>query len=350
MESWVRQLLIWYYEEKRDLPWRENKDPYRIWLSEIMLQQTKVITVKAYFKRFTERFESVDTLASASEDEVLKLWEGLGYYTRARNLIKCARIVGEVYDGKFPETYKALLQLPGIGPYTAGAIASIAYDERVPAVDGNVMRVIARYFQLDYDLSASRTTRRFFDLLLPYIPEEAGDFNQALMELGATICIPKQPLCSMCPLVGDCKAFRTGTVLSYPVKSKRIHQKPVPICMAQIFVKDKRLLTRQVEEKLLQGLWVLPYEEMMPDQKLFRRKLEEAYSITLDEGYVTGHYVHIYTHLKWQITLYVFEATKAYEIDFPEVKWVTEQERKLLALPKVVQKAFDIGSTRKDVQ
>jgi len=340
LEIWVRQLLKWYSKEKRDLPWRENKDPYRIWLSEIMLQQTQVVTVKTYFQRFTERFESVSALASASEDEVLKLWEGLGYYTRARNLIKCARIIAKDYKGEFPRSYKALLALPGIGPYTAGAIASIAYDERVPAVDGNVMRVMARYFELDYDMAVPKTPRCFFDVLLPFIPVEAGDFNQALMELGATICTPKQPVCSACPLATSCKAFKNDVVLSYPVKSKRIRQKPVAVSMAQIFVRDRLLLTRQVEEKLLQGLWVLPYEEMPEDQVVFKQKLEEAYSITLDAGKVIGHYTHVYTHLKWHITLYRFEATKTHTIDFPEVKWVAEEERKTLALPKAIQKAF----------
>jgi len=343
LEIWVKQLLFWYLENKRDLPWRENKDPYRIWLSEIMLQQTQVVTVKAYFQRFTASFETVDQLANASEDEVLKLWEGLGYYTRARNLMKCARTISEVYEGKFPRAYKTLLTLPGIGPYTAGAIASIAYDERVPAVDGNVMRVMARFFKCDYDVSAPKTTKGFFDLLLPYIPEEAGDFNQALMELGAMVCTPKNPMCSKCPLAETCKAFSDGTVLRYPVKSKRIRQKPVSIGMAKIYSDNKLLFTRQVEEKLLHGLWVLPYEVMAEDQGAFRNKLEEDYNLLLDEGNVVGHYTHVYTHLKWQITLYVFKASSPVEIDFPEVKWVSEEEQKRLALPKVVQKAFEIG-------
>ena len=204
----VQALLLWYQQNKRDLPWRHTSDPYRIWISEIMLQQTRVEAVKPYYARFLETCPTVAALATLEEEKLMKLWEGLGYYSRARNLQKAARVVMEQYGGAMPRTYEELLKLPGIGEYTAGAIASIAYGERVPAVDGNVLRVLARVSGTDADITLPETKKDFRTALARVVPTKAGDFTQSLIELGATVCAPnREPMCAVCPLANCCAAY-----------------------------------------------------------------------------------------------------------------------------------------------
>jgi len=215
-------ILSYFDKNKRDLPWRHTKDPFRIWLSEIILQQTRVDQGMKFYNNFTQEFETIFDLANADEQKVLKLWQGLGYYSRARNLHFTAKMIAEELNGEFPSNFQNLKKLKGVGDYTAAAIASIVYDEAVPAIDGNMFRVFARYFNIDDDISSPKTKKIFWDLGLEVIDKKRpGDFNQAVMDLGATICTPKQPKCEHCPLNESCEALRLNKVNELPVKLKK---------------------------------------------------------------------------------------------------------------------------------
>ncbi|MFY0591720.1 A/G-specific adenine glycosylase [Roseivirga sp.] len=222
-EIFVNQLISWYRHQKRDLPWRHSKDPYKIWLSEIILQQTRVNQGMPYYLRFVEQYPTVDDLAEASEAEVLRLWQGLGYYSRARNLHACAKTVSTVYDGKFPDTFEELLKLKGIGRYTAAAIASIAFDRSNAVVDGNVYRVLSRIFGISDDISDSKTLKIFEKKANVLIVDQSpGEFNQAIMDFGAIQCTPKSPSCAICPMSSFCFAFNQGKQDTLPVKTKKV--------------------------------------------------------------------------------------------------------------------------------
>ncbi|MBQ1240332.1 MAG: A/G-specific adenine glycosylase, partial [Lachnospiraceae bacterium] len=235
-------LLSWYREHKRALPWRENKDAYRIWISEIMLQQTRVEAVKPYFFRFMEHFPTVQALAEAPDDELMKCWEGLGYYSRARNLKKAAGVIVEQYEGSLPASHAALLDLPGIGSYTAGAIASIAYEIPAPAVDGNVLRVLSRVCGSRDDILKQSTKKRMETLVSEVIREgEAGDFNQALIEIGAIVCVPNgAPLCDSCPFYTVCASREEDLIGEIPVKTPKKKRK----------IEEKTVLILQHGEKI----------------------------------------------------------------------------------------------------
>ena len=216
-------LIQWYLQNKRDLPWRNNTNPYTIWLSEIMLQQTRVVQGMPYFLRFTEAFPTVFDLANAHEEEVLKLWQGLGYYSRARNLHQTAKQIAYEYNGEFPKTYHELVKLKGVGEYTAAAIASFAYNENVPVVDGNVFRVLARYFDIETDIASSGAKKEFTKLASELLPKgKANIFNQAIMEFGALQCVPKNPDCGNCIFNDSCLALKNKKVAQLPVKSKKL--------------------------------------------------------------------------------------------------------------------------------
>ena len=220
----VHRLLAWYRRHQRQLPWRDDPSPYRVWVSEIMLQQTRVVAVQPYFARFLDRFPSLKSLAAADQEEVLKVWEGLGYYSRARNLHRAARQVVAERGGRMPATSVELAELPGVGPYTAAAIASIAFGEATPVVDGNVLRVVARHRAWREDIAAVRTRNRVRASLEEAIAVsgDPSSFNQAMMELGALVCTPRQPQCGVCPLAGDCRALAEDLVAELPVKRKQI--------------------------------------------------------------------------------------------------------------------------------
>ena len=300
----VKALLLWYQQNKRDLPWRHTSDPYRIWVSEIMLQQTRVEAVKPYYARFLESCPDVGALASLPEEKLMKLWEGLGYYSRARNLQKAARVVVEQYGGVMPKTYEELLKLPGIGEYTAGAIASIAYGIRVSAIDGNVLRVLARVSASDADITLPETKKEFRESLLRVVPHEAGDFTQSLIELGATVCAPnREPMCECCPLREECKARHEGRTNEIPVRSpkkpRRIEEKTVFL----IRDGDRTALCKRPAKGLLSGLYELPNveghlceEEVLAHlrslgfEPLRIQKIENA--------------KHIFTHIEWHMIAY----------------------------------------------
>lgn len=267
LQRFSRPLLIWYRAVRRDLPWRRSRDPYHIWISEIMLQQTRVETVIPYYNRFMELFPTVDKLAEAPEEQVLKAWEGLGYYSRARNLQAAAREIVEQYGGKVPDSLDAVSGLKGIGPYTAGAILSIAFNRPEPAVDGNVMRVLSRYFELEEDIAKPSTRIGIEKLAKGLIPEgAAGDFNQALMELGATICTPKAAHCLPCPVMEHCAARLAGRVEELPVKAKAKPPRPERRAVALIEgtgANAGRILVRQrPADGLLARLWELPHVQL----------------------------------------------------------------------------------------
>jgi A/G-specific adenine glycosylase len=251
-----RELLRWYRREKRDLPWRASRDPYRVWISEAMLQQTRVETVIGYYGRFLERFPTVEALARSRIDSVLAAWSGLGYYRRARALHEAARAVRDRHDGRFPRDREALLGLPGIGPYTAGAIASIAFDRPEPLVDGNVARVFSRLFAL-----ARREAP--WEIAARLVPERgAGEWNQALMELGALVCVPRQPACDRCPLASRCRALAEGRVDEFPRRRSRPATIPVEAVVIAVRRGDQWLLERRPARGRMAGLWQLPTIEL----------------------------------------------------------------------------------------
>ena len=293
-------LIAWYDGAKRDLPWRKDVTPYRVWLSEIMLQQTRVEAGKDYFLRFTAELPEVEDLANVSDDQLMKLWEGLGYYNRARNLKKAAGIIVEKYSGELPSTYEELLELPGIGPYTAGAISSIAFGRQRPAVDGNVLRVVMRLLGRYDDIAKDSTKKDVEAALLEVMTvgtshERPGDFNQSLMELGATVCIPNgQPHCEDCPWKDDCVALTKGIQMELPVKQtkkkRRIEEKKVLILRDE---EGRILLHRRDEKGLLAGLWELPSVE--GDLSNF---------VEICDLTEIGTAIHIFSHVEWHMTGY----------------------------------------------
>ena len=273
-------LLGWYRRGHRDLPWRRSTDPYRVWLSEIMLQQTRAQTVIPYYERFLERFPTVEALAAAREPDVLAAWSGLGYYSRARNLRRGAQQV--VAAGGFPREFEAIRALPGIGDYTAAAVASIAFNLPHAVVDGNVLRVVARIENDFADIGATRTRARFREIVQEWLDRgRPGAFNQAVMELGATVCLPKNPLCLLCPVAAVCRAFAEGTVAELPVKLRRVE--PVQIEGLLLLVRQRgRILLRQreAEARRMAGFWELPTPEELPRARVGRRLGAFRHTIT----------------------------------------------------------------------
>lgn len=303
------RLLAWYADHRRDLPWRETRDPYHIWVAEVMLQQTQVATVIPYYRRFLARFATVQALAAASLDDVLKLWEGLGYYGRARHLHAAAGMVMSEFNGRVPDTMEAMLSLPGIGRYTAGAVLSIAGGQDVPALDGNVRRVLCRVFAVEEDVTRGAGRRRLWHLAKSLLPRgRAGDFNQALMDLGATICTPRGPVCDECPLVTDCQAHRLGREEQFPLRRPTRRPPHFEVTAGVIWNDDGRFLIAQRPLKgLLGGLWEFPGGKREPGETLegcLRRELTEELAIAVAVGAPLTVVQHAYTHFR--ITLHTF--------------------------------------------
>ena len=253
--SFANQLVNWYNSNKRPLPWRETKDPYKIWLSEIILQQTRVSQGLPYYLKFMTEFPTIHDLAKANEQKVLSLWQGLGYYSRARNLHQCAIYISDKLGGKFPSSYLELLKLPGIGPYTAAAIASIAFGEAVPVVDGNVYRVLSRLFGIEADIGQSKNREIFYEHALQLIQNQDPDtFNQAMMEFGAMHCMPRNPLCEECFVSSECYANLHGKQESFPIKSKKIKVRKRYFNYIVFFFEDGLLMRERSEGDIWQGL------------------------------------------------------------------------------------------------
>lgn len=309
--SFSSDLLAWYDRCARTLPWRGERDPYRIWLSEIMLQQTQAETVKGYYARFLERFPDVAALARADEREVLKLWEGLGYYSRARNLHAAARIVVEDLDGAFPPNAEGLRKLPGIGPYAANAIASIAYGEPAPALDGNQARVLSRLLAWEDVLKTPFNLHGPAQELISR--DRPGDYNQALMDLGATVCTPKSPQCDGCPVAGHCRAFGEDAVLEYPRKPAPVAKKQQDWTILLMMNKNRKLLVRQRPKGLLGGL----YEFVSVEGHHCEAELAGVLSKRGFDGVRLIRSLpeskHVFTHLVWRMQGWLAECDGAPE-------------------------------------
>lgn len=325
----VNDLLEWYDEHARDLPWRNQSNPYYTWVSEIMLQQTRVEAVKGYFARFIEVLPTIQDLADAKPDQLLKLWEGLGYYNRVRNMQKAALTIVEDFNGELPKDYKALLSLSGIGTYTAGAIASIAYKLPVPAVDGNVLRVTKRLTGSYEDIMLPKVKKELEEDMLKIMPAaRSGDLNQALMDLGATICIPNgKPLCLECPLHHKCKAFQEDLTAELPVKSskkaRKIEEKTVILFSCQ----DKYALHKRMDKGLLASLWEFPnIEESLPLWKF--EELLDKHGIDNYSLELLGSAKHIFSHVEWHMIGYRVTIAENNMDLFEDLVWVTKEQLK----------------------
>jgi len=300
----VPYLLHWYERNARILRWREEPKPYYVWVSEIMLQQTRVEAVKGYFDRFVESLPDVKALAEAEEEKLLKLWEGLGYYNRVRNMQKAAKIVMEQYGGELPADYEALKALPGIGSYTAGAIASIAFGIPEPSVDGNVLRVLKRIAASFDDITKEKVKKELETDVRSIMPKDRpGDFNQSLMELGATVCLPNgKPLCEQCPVMHLCKAFHQGVELQIPVKppkkERRIEERTVFIIKDECKTPMEIVLHKRPDSGLLSGMWELPNMEQHLDRNQVQSLFPDADVRKLPDG------KHIFSHVEWRLWCY----------------------------------------------
>ncbi len=352
-------LLAWFRANARDLPWRDDRSPYRVWLSEMMLQQTQVDTVIPYYHRFLDRFPTLEALAVAPLGDVLKSWEGLGYYARARNLHKAAQVIVNERNGEWPRTVEGLLTLPGIGRYTAGAIASLAFDRHAPVLDGNVIRVLCRIFAVQRNPKDPRVREDLWQLaeaLLPLSQEGrggqgvragAGEFNEALMELGALICTPRKPQCVVCPVAHYCQARKRGLQNRLPIKTKR---KPLPhydVTAAVIRHKGRILIAQRPFGGRLGGLWEFPGGKVEPGETLsqcLRREIKEELGIRVRVGKPITSIDHAYTHFK--MTLYAFECEflsgQPQALQVEDFRWVRMAELEKYAFAKTDLKIIEV--------
>lgn len=345
------RLLSWYRTHGRDLPWRGTQEPYSVWVSEVMLQQTRVETVIPYYESFMRRFPALKDLADASFEDVLKAWENLGYYSRARHLHEAARIVVRDLGGRMPRNRGEMIKLPGVGAYTAGAILSIAYGERVPAVDGNVRRVLSRIYALREPLADPAMIARLEQTAARLVPKrDPGRFNQALMDLGATVCTPRRPVCADCPVRHQCRAFESGLQQEIPVKVRR-RSSPIRQMTAALIRdrSDRLLLVRRPDRGLLAGLWGLPGGEVLrgeAPQSAVLRSVLGSLDLRLKILRPMGLIEHAYTHFR--IVLHAFECApkspRSSDPDGGKWRWATRPEIETLALARVDRKVLQLLS------
>ncbi|MGE4169671.1 MAG: A/G-specific adenine glycosylase [Candidatus Margulisiibacteriota bacterium] len=350
-DSWILALTQWYEANARQLPWRARgsalANPYHVWLSEMMLQQTQVDTVIPYFNRFIAQFPTVFDLAKADQETVLKAWEGLGYYSRARNLHKAAILIAGEQNGQLPPDYLALQTLPGIGPYAAAAIASIAFEEPVPVVDGNVFRVFTRFWGIYDDIKLPTTKTLLFNRLKPAVEQaKPSVFNQAMMEVGALICKPKNPLCEQCPLQPNCYAAAHQATQTLPVKTPLPKTPHHHIGVGVLWHDGKLLISKRKESQMLGGLWEFPggkQEENESIAETIVREFKEETDLTIAVGQPVAVVKHAYTHFK--ITLHAFHCSlvsgtpKALSSD--GLRWILPEELKTLPFPKANQRVIE---------
>lgn len=333
-------LLEWYDRHRRALPWRESRDPYAIWVSETMLQQTRVSTVLSYYSRFLQAFPDISALAAAPEDEVLKLWEGLGYYSRARNLHRGAQQVAEEYGGALPHTVEELKTIRGIGPYTAGAIASIAFGEAVPAVDGNVIRVVSRLAGIRENVGIPSVRRQLEAAAAALVPKDRpGDFNQAVMDLGSAVCVPGTPDCGACPLRDVCDARANGDAEDLPELPRK--NPPREICWdVALVLSHGRVLMRRRTEALLNGLWIYPMTEGHQSPAAITRSVKKATGLQVRNITFHSEAKHVFSHQIWRMRIHICRCD---ETEAP-VGWrfVSREEMAEIALPTAVRAATDI--------
>ena len=366
--SFREKLLAWYDANKRDLPWRRTQDPYKIWISEIMLQQTRVDTVIPYYERFLDWFPTVADLAQTPEERLLKAWEGLGYYSRVRNMQKAAQQMMENHGGVFPSSYEEISKLKGIGPYTAGAIASIAFGLPEPAVDGNVMRVLARLFEVDYDIGIP-ANRKIFQAMMEILidPDRPGDFNQALMDLGSDIESPVNPRPEESPVKDFSAAYQHGTMDRYPIKAPK--KKPVPVYLTAFIIKDSQgryLLEKNEREGLLSGFWHFPLIEVdslsenqgqlslldgqghaVDNPEIL--SFEQDYDLVIDWQDRSYPIVqHIFSHRKWQVQLRYGLVKEGEQESSESTVWLTPEEFSDYPFAKPQQKIWTTFTENKN--
>jgi A/G-specific adenine glycosylase len=325
----IKELRGWYRVNARDLPWRRTSDPYAIWISEIMLQQTRVETVIPYYQRWMAELPTLLALVSADQDQVLMLWEGLGYYKRALNLHKAARQIADQFAGELPQDIKSLESLPGIGRYTAGAISSIAFDQPAPILDGNIKRLFSRLFDISTPIQASQTVKELWQISEDLLPEhDPGEFNQALMEMGALVCLPKHPNCAACPLKSVCLANQQNLQDLRPVRDGKSPLPHLQVTAAVIEKNGKMLLAKRPAGGLLGGLWEFPGgkqegNETLPETLI--REIDEELAAVIQVGEYLGRYDHAYTHYK--ITLHAYQCTLVSDqmemLYHTDLAWVT---------------------------
>jgi len=338
--DFTQSILNWYDAGHRNLPWRTTRDAYRIWVSEIMLQQTRAETVISYYERFLDRYPTVHALAESPEEELLKMWEGLGYYSRARSLQKAARIIVAEHGGSLPADLAKLRALPGIGDYTAGAIASIAFNIPAAAVDGNVERVICRYYAIKDTVGMPAVRRTITERTQALVPKERpGAFANAMMEMGATMCTPKNPKCLLCPVRESCQGFAQGIAADLPVKPKkkkqRVENRAVLLCVC-----NGRVLVTKREEKLLGGLYVFPDVLGTQDPSALCAHMDEmGISCAYDE--MLGHAKHVFTHIIWEMDIHLLQAECCANV--LGGIWVTREELAALPLPTAVKRARELA-------
>lgn len=340
MKPITQALLNWYAENKRDLPWRRTQNPYHIWVAEVMLQQTRVNTVVDYYCRFIDSYPTLSSLAQAREEEVLTLWQGLGYYSRARHLLQGAKSLGK---GPFPHHYQEFLSLPGVGEYTASAVFSIAFQEKRVAVDGNILRIAIRLFSLEEKKSRASLKRMIQERLLDYLPEKRpGDFNQALMDLGSGICIPKKPPCPQCPLQSWCQARIKGIVSQLPIPGWRAGPRKTPVQVDWITTWDEKILLRKRSHgTFLQGLWELPFLE--GGGTWMEKWSAKNHWPPLEE---TGTFSHryLFTHKDWQMTVRKYLVPESFPLgtwEYEEYRWFLFQQIAELSMATVFRQVLE---------
>jgi A/G-specific adenine glycosylase len=341
MNDFSKKLLKWYSLHKRDLPWRDHGDPYAVWVAEIMLQQTRVAAVIPYYEKWMTRFPNIQSLAEATEKDVLIQWESLGYYGRARNIHKAARSIVENHNGTLPQELSELMKLPGIGRYTAGAIASMAFGKDIATLDGNIRRVLARFFNVSKLLGSTDGEAALWALAEENLPAgKAGDYNQAMMDLGATICLPKKPDCVICPLTHSCKARILSLQESLPIKKQKAAIPHHTVTAAVIRRGGKVLLAKRPSKGLLGGMWEFPGGKVEPGESLEEgliRELHEELDAQIKISEPFGIYRHAYTHFR--ITLHAFlcelTAGEPKPVEAERLAWVRTNELDCFPMGKV---------------
>ncbi|UCE19076.1 MAG: A/G-specific adenine glycosylase [Gemmatimonadota bacterium] len=354
ISKFQNRLLKWYEKNKRNLPWRSTKDPYHILVSEVMLQQTQTFRVKDYYKRFIADFPDIETLAHSKLPVVLKTWEGLGYYARARNLHRTAKLIANHRQGQFPQTYEDLIALPGVGSYTAAAIMSIAYNKPFPVVDGNVTRLISRVFGIDADPKEADTKRKLSEIINEFMPRRrAGLFNQALMELGSLVCQPKNPQCGNCCLKTLCYARTLPDPTELPIKAQKKPRPHYDVTAGFIWNDRKLLLAQRPIKEMLGGLWEFPGGKRKPNESLqacLRREIREELGIHIEVKKPIASVKHGYSHFR--ITLHGFHCKyirgQVQSLGCADWKWVSPSRVSSFALPGADRKLFETWKTMKE--